>query len=411
MTRRLEGLTSVVEVLASMPKTKAQWKQIAGADFPLIAGCLRPAGQTASIYPCASGCRAGQGREIREQRKQIVAVCRGRRCEKVVLKREEIDGFDCDVGALGASIAAALGGVSVSPEETPAWRWWRIGTLERGASRVRLPLILSTTITARETNLCVGALVASGLAPFTLIVPRAGVVDLATLGILNRESCEVIVLEDRLRVDEKGRLVAGPPPAGTNVFRLDRGRRLISFEGVSSRVEETKGITYIAHLLASPRTHVEPAALQAVVGGAATQTKLSRGDEVLDEEALTDFRARLAKIDEELEEAREFERSEKIAELEEERRAIAQEIKSAIGIRDLLERENGLQVLERVRHKRRLGDDVDRIRRQVRGAIIRALEALDVDHPEFARHFRRSFVSEATFAYAPENDLLWEVSS
>jgi hypothetical protein len=356
---------------------------------------LCPTDELAAIYPCAPDCSTRHGREIRDWHDPIRAVCRDKRCKRIEITREDALGYQVDLAKIGGAIAAALGAAPRPPSATPARRWWTIGALSRGAG-APLPVVLSTSVMPHETERDLAALIVHGLAPFMLAVPTARAVEASALAMLRRASCEVVILEEAIGVGERGLVAVASTPrfaAKPNVFRRDGKRRIICFADVTARVPETRGITHIGHLLSSPRKQIEAAELHRLAAGVKVEHSLTSGADIIDDEALAEIRARLDEIDRSIEEAREVENDERIAVLNEERREIARYVASAQG-------KNG--------RMRRKGDEGDRVRHTVYVAIDRALDALDVDHPDFARHFRRALQSTSTFAYVPEDGVAWE---
>jgi hypothetical protein len=200
MIRRPEGLLTVLQVLESAPKARAHWQEIAGIDYPMIEKWLRPTSEIAALYPCAPGCSANNAREIREWHDPIVAVCRGRRCEKIKLTRDDALGYQVGLAAIGSAVATAFGASPRPPEPTAVWRWWTIGSVSRGAGTT-VPVVLSTSISTRETQRGVAELLVAGLAPFALLLTRGRNIEMATIALLRREKCEVVILEEALGLD------------------------------------------------------------------------------------------------------------------------------------------------------------------------------------------------------------------
>ena len=152
----------------------------------------------------------------------------------------------------------------------------------------------------------------------------------------------------------------GPAPsvrnAQTGVFRKEGESWTVGYGGNSSRLKDTKGLGYLAHLLHHPGVEFHVLDL---VGGIASQrgddeigqsaqglpqgteelekagihvTNLGDAGEMLDEQAKTAYRRRLSELREELEEAKEVGRVERAEQAEEEIEALTKELSRAVGL-------------------------------------------------------------------------------
>jgi hypothetical protein len=146
-----------------------------------------------------------------------------------------------------------------------------------------------------------------------------------------------LVLETLDRDEERLGAVApapasAPAPAPA-VLRREGDVWLLRYEGRMVRLRDGKGIRYLAALLASPGDEIH--ALDLVrLETRTTGSVLAAGDAgpVLDAEAKTAYRRRVAELREELEEAERFNDPERAAALREEMEVIASELSAAVGL-------------------------------------------------------------------------------
>jgi non-specific serine/threonine protein kinase len=143
-----------------------------------------------------------------------------------------------------------------------------------------------------------------------------------------------------------------PPPmvAGPAIFREDAKGWLVGFEGASFRLKPTKGLRYIAQLLAHPEREFHALDLAAADAGAerahayAAMTddqlgelglhrdRLGDAGELLDADAKAAYRRRLDDLREEIEEAEAWDDAGRAAVAREEMERIISELVAALGI-------------------------------------------------------------------------------
>ncbi len=152
---------------------------------------------------------------------------------------------------------------------------------------------------------------------------------------------------------------AAPPPSASvsqvssapdeAEFRREGDYWTITYGGKTSRFKDAKGFHYIAHLLSHPGEDLRALDLVILVGGepgdkaesgrtgelARSQTvtgDLGDAGEVLDAQAKSAYRARLAQLQEELEDARELGDQARVEKAEQEIEALGRELKRAVGL-------------------------------------------------------------------------------
>ena len=167
----------------------------------------------------------------------------------------------------------------------------------------------------------------------------------------------------------------------------------LTFAGRTGRVRDSKGIRDIATLLANPGlgVHVSELVSPDATGRAAVS---SRGAVALDRRALTEYRRRLAELNDDLAEAEEHHDEGRAAKLVAEREFLLAELTGAVGLGG---------------RTRRLGDDVDRARKAVRARVRDAITRIEVVHPELGRHLDRAVRTGTLCSYDPETPVRWTV--
>ncbi|MER6006018.1 AAA family ATPase [Nonomuraea angiospora] len=189
-----------------------------------------------------------------------------------------------------------------------------------------------------------------------------------------------------------GMLVRLPRPAA-NAFRLDGGVWTLTFAGRTVHLPDSKGLADLRVLLDRPGSDVSAVQLLNPAGGEVVlATRSMGGDNVLDEEARTRYRRRLELLDDEIDRAAELGDDRRAAELDAERTALLNELRTAAGLGG---------------RPRRLGDEAERARKAVTNRIRNTLRQLDQRHPELAAHLRSSLSTGATCRYHPSPEVRW----
>ncbi|MEX2554934.1 MAG: AAA family ATPase [Actinomycetota bacterium] len=133
-----------------------------------------------------------------------------------------------------------------------------------------------------------------------------------------------------------------PPaaPSAMNEFVREGEYWSVAYDGPSFRIRDSKGVRYLATLLASPAREFHVLDLVGHGGAgsvAAREDDLAAGDlgdagEILDPEAKAAYRSRLAELDQTIEEARSWGDGERAARAVEEREALVQQLAGAVGL-------------------------------------------------------------------------------
>ena len=193
----------------------------------------------------------------------------------------------------------------------------------------------------------------------------------------------------RLSEQALAKLLAPPASQAPNELRLVNGVRLISFRGKQVQVPDSKGLGDLAVIIGA---HGDDVHVLTLVGH-----KLARlgADPVLDERAKAAFKARLADLGQEIDDADDAGRAERAGRLRSERDALIRELAAASGLG---------------RRDRRLGDETERARKTVSARVRDALSKIERVHPELAAHLRSALQTGTVCSYAPAEPTTWKVS-
>jgi hypothetical protein len=122
-----------------------------------------------------------------------------------------------------------------------------------------------------------------------------------------------------------------PAPRGQAVMRREGEVWTLEHAGRTVRIRDGKGVRYLATLLANPGDEIHALELVQLDAGPAPPPTGDAGPR-LDAEAKAAYRARVAELREELEEAERFHDPERAARAREEMEAIATELSAAVGL-------------------------------------------------------------------------------
>jgi len=175
------------------------------------------------------------------------------------------------------------------------------------------------------------------------------------------------------------------------VFQRRGKHRMIAFNSEIEITSETNGNWYIEQLLAKPGTAFRCTYLESLLAGLAEETSKGSIGEVIDQESLRSYRDRIREIDEDLEEAIEFNDPLRQEKLSEEREAVLKQVQSAQGLGG------------RVRQK----FDSDRSRKTVCRAITRSVDAIQLVHPQLGLHLHKSIKLGLEVSYCPDVVIDW----
>jgi tetratricopeptide (TPR) repeat protein len=197
------------------------------------------------------------------------------------------------------------------------------------------------------------------------------------------------------------------PPSGASVFRREGEYFTIVFEHDAFRLRDSKGLRFLALLLASPGKEFHALDLTAAETGTSAETTTAAaseglgfgpGDagEVLDQQAKAAYKRRLMELEEEIEEAEEFGDVERAARGKEERDFLAQELASAMGIGG---------------RSRVAASAAERARLNVTRAIRSALLRIGEHSPVLSQHLEATTRTGTFCSYTPDPTAqrLWQL--
>ena len=169
----------------------------------------------------------------------------------------------------------------------------------------------------------------------------------------------------------------------------------IRYGNEMARLRDRKGLRHLAQLLAAPGRELHVLELVRAESGAQTATKsvdeveglvAEREEPILDPQAKDAYRKRLRDLDDDLEEARDWNDPERVAKIQAEIEALGNELGRALGLggRD-----------------RSMPTDAERARVNVTKAIRAAVGAIGAECPELGRHLDASIRTGRFCVYAP----------
>jgi len=219
-------------------------------------------------------------------------------------------------------------------------------------------------------------------APYEAALARTVLAEALRAG--GREDQAVLELAAARTILERIEVAAGAP-GETNVFRREGDYWSVVFEGRTVRVRDLKGMRYLAQLLAHPgrEFHV----LDLVAAETGHQVALGDAGEILDEQAKTSYRRRLAEIEDDIEQARALGDATREAQADVERDFLVRELARAVGLggRD-----------------RRAASASERARSGVTRAIRQGIARIAEHHPELGVHLDRAVRTGTYCAYVPD---------
>jgi hypothetical protein len=188
----------------------------------------------------------------------------------------------------------------------------------------------------------------------------------------------------------------GEAPATGGTFRRDGALWTLAYAGREVRMRDAKGLRDLATLLRAPGRPVHVADLlagRADQEAAAADLRLG-ADEVLDDRARREIRARLLELEDETEEANPWHDAERAARATLERDALLREVAAAAGLGG---------------RARRLGDQSERARKTVTARIRHLIDRVERVHPALGAHLRASVTTGTFCTYSPPSPTAWEL--
>lgn len=195
--------------------------------------------------------------------------------------------------------------------------------------------------------------------------------------------------------DEARSILRGEDPLGSHpvaVFERQGMIWRISFDGEEGQVADSKGMRQIRELIARPGNEIGAVTLAAAIDG--TARDLGDSGELLDQQAIDQYRRRLGEIEAEIEQAGAFNDPERAATAAEERDALIAELARATGM-------GGRQ--------RRAGSSVERARVNVTRTLRNAITRVEEVVPSLGRHLDSSIRTGNFCVYEPSAPITWRL--
>lgn len=189
------------------------------------------------------------------------------------------------------------------------------------------------------------------------------------------------------------RFLGGVEDADELMSDLNRIRKsgnvwVLSYSGRTVHIKDSRGINDLARLIR--HKHHDVHVMDLVSGGSSALQEST--SEVLDEQALQQYKQRLQAIMEEKQQAGSSEDEASYLELEQEEEAILEALKQSVGLGG---------------RSRQFDHQSEKARKAVASRIRVSLKHIEAVYPEMAEHFRKSIKTGNFCAYAPQPDLHW----
>jgi tetratricopeptide (TPR) repeat protein len=248
------------------------------------------------------------------------------------------------------------------------------------------------------------ALRAAGQEERALLELRAARASFERIGAVHQMDRAARACAEPVQVSDTASRTAEPPndtpPNDTNVLSCEGDYWLVVFGGSAARVRDSKGLRYLARLLAAPGrelTALELVALErsAPEGEVPSHTDSDAGP-LLDVRAKDAYRRRLTEIEEDLAEAHALGDIARLQQASAEREFLARELSRAVGLGG---------------RERRAGSASERARSAVTRAMRQALARIREHHPALAEHLDRTIRTGTQCVYLPDTRLptTWKV--
>lgn len=179
-----------------------------------------------------------------------------------------------------------------------------------------------------------------------------------------------------------------------HVFKKQGKTWLIVYDSIPKSVSDSNGMSYIAHMLQNPGQEIHAMTLRSIMAGVDKTPTMGSAGEMLDDNALRQYKERLRDLATELKEAEDYNDVGRSVSLKEEMEALTVEIGRATGL-------SGKQ--------RKASSDREKVRQAVSRAVHRALEAIKKEHQPLHQHLNNSLKIGEFLSYQPEKSTSWTI--
>lgn len=190
------------------------------------------------------------------------------------------------------------------------------------------------------------------------------------------------------------------PSAATGRFIREGQVWVIGFADRTVRLRDTKGLRYLAVLLARPWHDVHVMELTSALAGAPVEggaglavTRGGDAGELLDDQARRAYRRRIVELQDDIDEAERFHDDERAARARAEHDQLVHELSAAFGLGG---------------RPRRAADPSERARKAVYNRIRAATATIAAEHPLLGEHLERAVHTGLFCSYCPDRPTIWE---
>jgi hypothetical protein len=176
------------------------------------------------------------------------------------------------------------------------------------------------------------------------------------------------------------------------VFQKEGATWRVSFEGMTKTIKDSYGMTYICRLLQKPKQEIHALSVENPGITKDRAKRLRSAGEVIDAQAIEEYKGRITEIDEELSVAKADDDQSRIPNLEQERSMLLSELQKAVGLHG------------KIREALSPGEFA---RQRVSKAIERAMKVIKVEHEPFWQHLKNSLNKGQFLSYQPDRSISW----
>lgn len=417
------------EAAPGLVRSSVDWRRLLGPDYAKLHPHLRPKQGLAGSILCPAKPRCGCLHGVVEhKRDDLVSVCRcfPRRCRTAPLERADAVVYELHRGGLGGALSGALGIKAGERVLRGMHATWQIGTYVPRAG-LRIPFYLTVQSDPEDFKLAVTSLAASDPGPFVLLAPTEDFWKSEYYDLLRAKKARFLALAEIM--EWNGKLTAMQPladilsdlleevlprKAGEFELQCEGATWRAVFRGEACTVPDSKGMAYIALLLSNPNKEIHSTQLhgEPVNFGHGLPAQEPDNDEPVDQlrpksgkrvhvdavqdaEGAANYKRRLKKIKEQIEEARELGNTEQAAILAQEEHDLTKGIARSIGYGGQSRREGPAK----------------KARQAVSKAIKTALAGIKTAHPALHQHLETALKLGEFLKYQPDDGVRWMVRS
>ncbi len=179
-----------------------------------------------------------------------------------------------------------------------------------------------------------------------------------------------------------------------NQFLLSGEFRKITYAGLTIHLKESAGLWYLALLLGTPNRDLPAIEMASARSGVSPLASTGSLGEVVDRQALAEYKRRLDELDVDLLAATDHHDLGQVERLQLEKQRLLDSLKAATGLGG------------RIRKK----SDADRSRKSVSAALTRDLDRIAKHHAVLGQHLANTISQGTQFRYAPQSPIEWHVA-